>query len=107
MKKRHEKEPYLEFYLRVDLHLPPCLHLLLPSKARFWWKSLSLGCTSRAFRRAISARRYVYIWADGVYFTPRMDSDRQCMLVVIGVDEHGEKDVLAIEDRFRENADSW
>jgi len=29
------------------------------------------------------------------------------MLVVIGVDEHGEKDVLAIEDRFRENADSW
>ncbi len=36
-----------------------------------------------------------------------MDSDRQRMLVVIGVDEHGEKDVRAIEDRLRENADSW
>jgi len=36
-----------------------------------------------------------------------MDSDRRCMLAVIGVDEHGEKDMLAIEDGFRGNADSW
>ena len=35
---------------------------------------------------------------DGVYFTPRLDGDRQCMLVIIGADEYGEKDVLAIMD---------
>ena len=34
---------------------------------------------------------YVYFWADGVYFTPRMDEDRQCMLVIIGADEWGNK----------------
>jgi transposase-like protein len=58
-------------------------------------------------KRDLSAKRYVYIWADGVYFTPRLDGDRQCMLVIIGTDEYGEKDVLGIMDGFRENADSW
>jgi transposase-like protein len=58
-------------------------------------------------KRDLSGKRYVYIWADGVYFTPRLDGDRQCMLVIIGADEYGEKDVLAIMDGFRENADSW
>ncbi len=52
-------------------------------------------------------KRYVYIWADGVYFNPRLDDDRQCMLVIIGADEYGDKDVLGIMDGFRENADSW
>jgi putative transposase len=58
-------------------------------------------------KRDLKNKRYVYIWADGVYFTPRLDGDRQCMLVIIGADEYGEKDVLAIMDGFRENADSW
>lgn len=58
-------------------------------------------------KRDLKSKRYVYIWADGVYFTPRLDGDRQCMLVIIGADEYGEKDVLAIADGFRENADSW
>ena len=58
-------------------------------------------------KRDLTNKRYVYIWADGVYFTPRLDGDRQCMLVIIGADEYGEKDVLAIMDGFRENADSW
>ncbi len=58
-------------------------------------------------KRDLEGKRYVYIGADGAYFTPCMDNDRRCMLVVIGVDEHGEKDVLAIEDGFWENTDSW
>jgi len=45
--------------------------------------------------------------ADGVCFTPRLDGDRQCMLVIIGTDEYGEKDVPGIMDGLRENADSW
>jgi putative transposase len=58
-------------------------------------------------KRDLSARRYVYLWADGVYFTPRMDEDRQCMLVIIGADEWGNKDVLGLIDGFRESTQSW
>ena len=58
-------------------------------------------------KRDLTGKRYVYIWADGVYFNPRLDDDRQCMLVIIGADEYGDKDVLGIMDGFRENADSW
>src|SRR4051812_5157940 len=58
-------------------------------------------------QRDLSARRYVYLWADGVYFTPRLEHDRQCILVVIGADMQGRKELLAIEDGFRESAQSW
>jgi transposase-like protein len=52
-----------------------------------WWDDYE-----RWSKRDLSARRYVYFWADGVYFTPRLDEDRQCMLVIIGADEWGNKD---------------
>ena len=58
-------------------------------------------------KRDLSARRYVYLWADGVYFAPRLEHDRQCVLVVIGADAQGRKELLAIEDGFRESAQSW
>ncbi len=57
--------------------------------------------------RDISARRYVYFWADGIYFQPRMEHDKQCILVIIGADEHGRKDLIAISDGYRESAQSW
>ncbi|WP_410920942.1 transposase, partial [Pseudomonas aeruginosa] len=52
-------------------------------------------------RRDLSARRYVYLWADGVYFTPRLEHERQCLLVLIGADASGRKELLAVEDGFR------
>ncbi len=58
-------------------------------------------------RRDLSGRRFVYVWAGRGCFTPRPDGDRQCMLVVTGADEYGEKDAPAVTDGFRENADSW
>jgi putative transposase len=58
-------------------------------------------------KRDLSARRYVYVWADGVYFTPRLDHERQCLLVLIGADASGRKELLAVEDGFRESAQSW
>jgi transposase-like protein len=58
-------------------------------------------------RRDLGTRRYVYVWADGVYFTPRLDLDRQCILVVIGADADGRKELLAIEDGYRESTQSW
>ena len=67
-----------------------------------WWEEYEIWR-----KRDLRGKRYVYIWADGVYFTPRLDDNRQCMLVIIGADEYGEKDVLAIADGFRENTDSW
>ena len=57
-------------------------------------------------RRDLSARRYVYFWADGIYFSPRLD-DKQCILVIIGADELGRKELLAIADGYRESAQSW
>jgi transposase-like protein len=58
-------------------------------------------------RRDLGTRRYVYVWADGVYFTPRLDHDRQCVLVLIGADADGRKELLAIEDGYRESTQSW
>ena len=57
-------------------------------------------------QRDLSDRRYVYWWADGVYSNVRMD-DRLCLLVIIGVTEQGRKELVAVEDGFRESADSW
>src|ERR671911_2461209 len=58
-------------------------------------------------QRDLSARHYVYLWADGVYFTPRLDHDRQCILVLIGADADGRKELLAIEDGYRGSTQSW
>jgi transposase-like protein len=58
-------------------------------------------------RRDLSARRYVYLWADGVHFTPRLEHERQCLLVLIGADASGRKELLAVEDGFRESVQSW
>ena len=57
-------------------------------------------------KRDLSDRRYVYWWADGVYSGVRMD-DRLCLLVIIGVTEHGRKELVAVEDGFRESAADW
>jgi transposase-like protein len=70
-------------------------------------KAVWQGELARWERRDLSARRYVYLWADGVYFQPRLDHEAQCILVVIGTDELGRKELLAIADGDRESAQSW
>lgn len=57
-------------------------------------------------QRDLSKRRYVYLWADGVYCNVRMD-DRLCLLVLIGSDDTGRKEVLAVVDGYRESEASW
>jgi transposase-like protein len=57
--------------------------------------------------RDLSMSRYVYWWVDGIYFNVRLDTDRQCLLVIIGARPDGTKELVAIEDGFRESADSW
>jgi len=51
--------------------------------------------------------RWVYVWADGVYSGLRAEQGKLCALVVIGVNERGEKHFLAIEDGVRESTQSW
>jgi transposase-like protein len=58
-------------------------------------------------RRDLSDRDYVYVWADGVHFRIRLEDDRLCALVMIGVRLDGTKDLIAIEDGYRESAESW
>ncbi len=57
-------------------------------------------------KQDLSAKKYVYFWADGIYSHVRMD-DRLCLLVIIGVTEHGVKELVAVEDGFRESTASW
>jgi transposase-like protein len=57
-------------------------------------------------RRDLSDKKYVYWWADGVYSTVRMGS-KLCLLVIIGATEDGRKELVAVEDGYRESADSW
>ena len=58
-------------------------------------------------QRDLSNERYVYVWADGIYSTLRGEDDRLCLLVIIGVNEHGEKRLLALSDGYRESKASW
>lgn len=56
--------------------------------------------------RSLDKRRYVYIWADGIYSKVRMD-DKLCLLVIMGVDDTGRKELLAVVDGVRESEMSW
>ena len=58
-------------------------------------------------QRDLSTSRYVYWWVDGIYFNVRLETDRQCLLVVIGATADGRKELIAVDDGFRESADSW
>lgn len=54
----------------------------------------------------LSQKRYVYFWADGIYSQVRMD-DRLCLLVIIGVTESGDKELVAVESGYRESSANW
>src|SRR6266702_6758779 len=58
-------------------------------------------------RRDLAGTDYVYVWADGVHFNVRLEDDRLCTLVVIGARPDGTKEVIAVEDGYRESTESW
>jgi len=58
-------------------------------------------------KRDLTDKNYVYWWADGVYFNIRSDNDRQCMLILMGATPEGKKELIAVEDGFRESEQSW
>ena len=58
-------------------------------------------------RRDVGRDRWVYLWVDGIYSGLRAEGRKLCVLVVIGVNERGEKHFLAIEEGVRESTQSW
>ena len=70
-----------------------------------------LGAWQEEYRRwrtrSLADRDYVYVWADGVHFNVRLDDDRLAVLVIVGARPDGTKEVIAIEDGYRESTESW
>ena len=58
-------------------------------------------------KRDLSARRYVYVWADGVYLQARMEASAECMLVIIGATPEGKKELVGFQTGVRESTQSW
>ena len=58
-------------------------------------------------RRDLSARQYVYLWADGVFLQARMEPQAECMLVLIGATPEGRKELVGFQVGVRESAQSW
>jgi len=62
----------------------------------------------RAFAdRDLSGVDYVYLWADGIHVNIRLEEDKLCLLVMIGVRADGRKELVALADGYRESAGSW
>ncbi len=57
-------------------------------------------------KRTLTKKRYVYFWVDGIYLEARLEQ-KQCMLVIIGADEMGKKELVALKGGFRESELSW
>jgi putative transposase len=58
-------------------------------------------------KRDLSGKRYVYLWADGIYFGCRLTDDRPCLLVLMGATADGRKELIAMIDGQRESETSW
>jgi putative transposase len=58
-------------------------------------------------KRDLSEKAYVYFWVDGIYFNVRLDDERVCILVIMGADEEGNKELIAVSDGYRESKISW
>lgn len=57
--------------------------------------------------RSLADVDFVYCWADGVHFNVRLEEERLCCLVIVGVRADGTKELVAIADGYRESTGSW
>lgn len=117
--------PYLKRTASLDALLPylylkglssndfePCLKALLGENAKGLSPSTILRMREgwrddyAAFGKRQITKKYAYIWVDGVYLEAR-EEEKQCLLVIIGVDETGKKELLAVKNGMRESELSW
>ena len=93
---------------------PQALQALLGSNAK-GLSAPSIGRLKQAWneefgnwqQRSLADREFVYIWVDGVYFKIRLEGEKQCILVVLGVTADGTKELIAVQDGVRESQLSW
>jgi putative transposase len=62
---------------------------------------------ARWSKRDLSAKRYVYVWADGIHVQARLEDAAQCLLVIIGATPEGKKELVGLIDGVRESTQSW
>ena len=63
---------------------------------------------ARAFStRSLAGTDYVYVWVDGIHLKVRLEQDKVCLLVMIGVRSDGRKELVCLSDGFRESSESW
>lgn len=55
----------------------------------------------------LSDKKFAYWWVDGVYFNIRLEEERSCVLIIMGATEEGKKELIAVEDGYRESSISW
>ena len=58
-------------------------------------------------RCSLAGTDYVYCWVDGIHLKVRLEQDKVCLLVIIGVRSDGRKELVALADGFRESSESW
>ncbi|MDE2469627.1 MAG: IS256 family transposase, partial [Bradyrhizobium sp.] len=66
-----------------------------------------LGKDAAWKKRDLSAKRYIYIWADGIHLQARVEDEKQCILVLIGATPEGRKELVGFTDVARESAQDW
>lgn len=81
----------------------PCLSPTVISRLTAQWS----GEYEHWQKRDLSARHYVYVWADGVYLQARMEAEAECMLVLIGATPEGRKELMGFQVGVRESTQSW
>jgi putative transposase len=91
--------PALEQFLGTGAGLSPSVVTRLTSQ----WQE-----DAKAFQaRSLKDVDYVYVWVDGIHVNVRLEQDRVCLLVMIGVRADGTKELVALSDGFRESTESW
>jgi hypothetical protein len=72
-------------------------------RLRKQWK----GKMEQWLRRRLDSKNYVYIWADGVYLSARLEDEKQCLLVIMGATPEGKKELVGFTTGYRESTQSW
>jgi putative transposase len=112
--KIEEAVPLLYLYGISEIDMASALRGLLGNEA----KGLSASSISRMKqawsqeysewrKQDFSDKKYCYIWIDGIYFNVQGSNDRLCTLVMIGANESGDKEIILVEDGYRESSETW
>ena len=94
----------------ASVSMSPCLRLFgvrsIPNTERLSYGEWQ-GEAVAFHQRSLAATDYVYVWVDGIHLKVRLEQDKVCLLVMIGVCADGTKELVALDDGHRESSESW